>query len=278
MTASVRDFYDGLAADYHLVYGDRWDDAVAHQGAVLDRLIRELHLGAADILDCSCGIGTQAIGLALRGHRVHGTDISERSLERARAEAARLGADLSFAVADFRDLASVAGTFDVVISCDNALPHLLEEAEIERALRAMRSKLRSGGLLVASIRDYDNERPPAPPPYVVDGPPRRLVVRMHDWDAPDSALYTVRFFFITETDGEWELTHHGARYRALPRAELEAAAADAGFDDIVWRDADDVGYHQPLLTARAWGPQAGTRVERSDSQAARRSGGNAGLK
>ena len=35
----VADFYDGLAADYHLVYGDRWDDAVAHQGEVLDRLI-----------------------------------------------------------------------------------------------------------------------------------------------------------------------------------------------------------------------------------------------
>jgi hypothetical protein len=34
---SVVDFYDGLAADYHLVYGDRWDDAVAGQGAALDR-------------------------------------------------------------------------------------------------------------------------------------------------------------------------------------------------------------------------------------------------
>jgi hypothetical protein len=115
----------------------------------------------------------------------------------------------------------------------------------------MRSKLKPGGLLVVSIRDYDKERPPAPPPYVVDGPPRRIVVRIHDWDAPDSPLYTVRFFFITETDDGWELTHHGARYRAMPRAELAAAAADAGFDEIVWREADDVGYHQPLLTARA---------------------------
>ena len=88
----------------------------------------------------------------------------------------------------------------------------------------------------------------------------------------------MRFFFITEADGEWELTHHGARYRALQRAELEAAAADTGFDDIAWREADEVGYHQPLLTARAWESQAATRVERSDSQAARRSGGSAGLK
>ena len=247
----VADFYDGLAADYHLVYGDRWDDAVARQGEVLDGLIRELHGGAADVLDCSCGIGTQAIGLALRGHRVQGTDISERSLERARAEAARLGAEVAFAVADFRDLATVAGTFDVVISCDNALPHLLEEAEVASALRAMRSKLQPGGALIVSIRDYDKERPPPPSPYVVAGPPRRLVVRMHDWDAPDSPLYTVRFFFITETDGDWDLAHHSARYRALPRAELEAAAADAGLGDLRWRE--DIDYHQPIVTARAPG-------------------------
>jgi glycine/sarcosine N-methyltransferase len=248
---SAEDFYDGLAADYHLVFGDRWDDAVAHQGEVLDALIREALGRAADVLDCSCGIGTQTIGLALRGHRVVGTDISERSLERARVEAARLGADVSFAVADFRDLATVHRTFDVVLSCDNALPHLLEEAEIADALRAMRSKLRPGGLLLLSIRDYDKERPSPPPPYVVAGPPRRLVVRMHDWDAPDSPMYTVRFFFIIETDEGWELAHHGARYRAMRRAELTDAAAGAGFEDIVWRE--DVGYHQPIVTARAPG-------------------------
>jgi glycine/sarcosine N-methyltransferase len=92
VASSVRDFYDGLAAEYHLVYGDHWDDAVARQGKVLDTLIRDVHGDAADVLDCSCGIGTQAIGLALRGHRVHGTDISEPSLERARVEATRLGA------------------------------------------------------------------------------------------------------------------------------------------------------------------------------------------
>jgi glycine/sarcosine N-methyltransferase len=251
VVSSVRDFYDGLAADYHLVYGDRWDDAVARQGEVLDGLVREVHDASAEVLDCSCGIGTQAIGLALRGHRVHGTDISEPSLERARVEAARLGASVSFAVADFRDLASVSGIFDVVLSCDNALPHLLDEAEIASSLRAMRSKLRPGGLLIISIRDYDKERPPAPPPYVVAGPPRRLVVRLHDWDAPDSPYYTVRFFFLTETEDGWTMTHHGARYRAMPRTELTAAASAAGFDDIAWREAGDVGYHQPILTARA---------------------------
>ena len=155
MVPSVVDFYDGLASDYHLVYGDRWDEAVERQGAALDRLIRHARPGATDILDCSCGIGTQAIGLARRGYRVSGTDLSQRSVERARLEAARLGAEIAFGVADFRDLAKVAGEFDVVISCDNAVSHLLGDADLSRALREMRSKLRPGGLLVVSTRDFD---------------------------------------------------------------------------------------------------------------------------
>lgn len=250
-------FYDGLAADYHLVYGDRWDEAVTRQGAVLEWLIRRALPHAGDVLDCSCGIGTQAIGLALRGFRVHGTDVSPRSIERARGEAARLGADVTFEVDDFRRLESVAGDRDVVISCDNAIPHLLDEADIPRALAAMRAKLRPGGLLVVSIRDYDAalvDRPATAPPLLIDGMPRRLFVRMHDWDGPDSRLYTVRFFFLTETGDAWTLSQHAARYRAITSAELRSAAVEAGYGEVVWHAAEDVGFHQPVMTAVNTGP------------------------
>jgi SAM-dependent methyltransferase len=71
----------------------------------------------------SCGVS----GLARRGYRVHGTDISERSLDRARKEAERLGAMVSFGACDFRDLSSIDGLFDVVIACDNSIPHLSPE-------------------------------------------------------------------------------------------------------------------------------------------------------
>src|SRR4051812_32653480 len=97
-------FYDGFAPDYHLAYADRWDAAVERQGAVLDRLIHAAVPDAHDVLDCSCGIGTQAIGLALRGYAVRGTDLSGGAIARARAEAERLGAPVTFAVADIRDL------------------------------------------------------------------------------------------------------------------------------------------------------------------------------
>jgi ubiquinone/menaquinone biosynthesis C-methylase UbiE len=73
-SVSVKDFYDELARDYHLIFAD-WDASMARQAEVLDGMLRQ-HLGpgAQRILDCSCGIGTQAIGLALAEHDVVASD------------------------------------------------------------------------------------------------------------------------------------------------------------------------------------------------------------
>ena len=120
---SVVDFYDELAPEYHLIYED-WNTAVEHQSVALDRLVRSRLPDAQSVLDCSCGIGTQAIGLAGHGYNVHGTDVSERALDRARLEAIRRGLDIAFTACDIRNLERVHGTYDVVMSCDNALPHL----------------------------------------------------------------------------------------------------------------------------------------------------------
>ena len=254
MVSDTVRFYDGLAADYHLVYGDRWDEAVTQQGAALARVIRDADPGAATVLDCTCGIGTQAIGLAREGFQVTGTDISERSIARARVEAKRLGVQVALGVADIRELAGVAGRFDVVLSADNALPHLLEDVELASGLAAMRSRLHRDGLLVITTRDYDwalVERPPIAPPLLIAGPPRRVVVRLHDWDTPTSSFYTVRFLICTEREGGWSIEHHGARYRAITRRALTALAAAAGFSDVTWRSGPEVDFHQPVMTATA---------------------------
>jgi len=115
MTDPIQHFYDDLAREYHLLFAD-WPATVRWQGALLDRLIRAYQ--SADrpsILDCACGIGTQALGLALLGHTVHGTDRSPAAVERARQEAAHLGLGVTFGVADMRTLdADVANIFDVI--------------------------------------------------------------------------------------------------------------------------------------------------------------------
>jgi 2-polyprenyl-3-methyl-5-hydroxy-6-metoxy-1,4-benzoquinol methylase len=133
---SVWGFYDRLAADYHLIFDD-WRQAIVLQSGRLDVLIQAQSSRSLPmtLLDCSCDIGTQAIGLAQRGYTVHATDLSPVAVERARQEALTMGVEITFGVADFRTLAKqVEGAFDVVLSCDNALPHLLGDTDLHLAV------------------------------------------------------------------------------------------------------------------------------------------------
>src|SRR5689334_9780820 len=102
MPDPVINFYDSLSSHYHLIFSN-WRDAVIHHGEILDKLIRtQINISpATSLLDCSCGIGTQAIGLALRGYRVHASDISSKAVERAKKEAQALNVPVTFSVADF---------------------------------------------------------------------------------------------------------------------------------------------------------------------------------
>ena len=251
MADSVAGFYDGLAAEYHLLFAD-WDASVRRQGKVLDRLIvGQVGAGVRRVLDCSCGIGTQAIGLALRGYRVHGTDISPAALALARREAARLGATLTTGVADLRALETVSGMFDVVLSCDNAVPHLLADDDLERAAAGMHAKLRPDGLLVISMRDYDQiiaERPRAELPRVFDRPDgRQIAFQVWDWDA-DAPTYTLHLYIVREGAGGWETHHEATVYRALRRDAWAGIVRAAGFREVAWHQLEESGYYQPILT------------------------------
>ena len=111
---------------------------------------------SARILDCACGIGTQAIGLAAVGYNVTGSDISDGALSEAKARAQKHQVHIRFEQADFCALSDTfAERFDIVIAMDNALPHMLSEAALKDAVRSISNRLKTGGLFVASIRDYD---------------------------------------------------------------------------------------------------------------------------
>ena len=255
MNDSVTEFYDSLSSHYHLIFAN-WRASVLRQGEILDTLLRKhIHVSSTtSVLDCSCGIGTQAIGLALRGYQVHASDISPKAVERAKKEAQALDASLTLSVADFRYLDQhIAGTYTVVLSCDNALPHLLTDNELLLATKSMKTKLQKDGLLVLSIRDYDQlikEKPRAELPRVFDTTEgRRITFQVWDWNA-DGTTYTLNHFIVKQTDTTWEALHHQTHYRALQRNELTALLAEVRLTAIRWHMPDVTGFHQPIVTAR----------------------------
>lgn len=243
-------FYDDLADDYDALHAD-WPNSVRWQGEVLDALIRG-ELGAAPqrVLDCSCGIGTQAIGLALRGHDVLATDLSPASVARARREAAALGATLATGVADFTRLAEqVEGTFDCVLSCDNSVAHLHEDEDLRRFCEGVVAKLRPGGLAVVSLRDYEALRAERVSGHPVRFGPGTISFQIWEWD-DGGRSYELAQFTLRGEGEDWQTTCRRTRLRALLRNELCDALGAAGLADVRWRTPEETGYYQPIVTAR----------------------------
>jgi SAM-dependent methyltransferase len=246
----ARDFYDELAPDYDAIHSD-WHASVRAQGAVLDRLIRgELGDAPQRILDCACGIGTQAIGLALRGHDVLATDLSPVAVARAREEAKALGASLATGVADFTRLAEqVEGTFACVLSCDNSVAHLHGDDDLARFAEGVVAKLRPGGLAVVSLRDYEALRAERVAGHPVRFGPGTISFQIWDWD-DTGRTYELAQFTLRGAGEEWRTSCRRTRLRALLQSELCAALSDAGLAEVRWRTPDETGYYQPIVTAR----------------------------
>ena len=126
MTMDTAKSYDALARHYHLIF-ENWEASLERQAAVLSSIL-ELKCGlpgTARVLDCACGIGSQSLGLAKLGFRIHSCDVSARAVERARLEASRRSLDIRFSVANVLDLRGLGDSdFDAAICMDNSLPHL----------------------------------------------------------------------------------------------------------------------------------------------------------
>jgi len=252
MAPTSLDFYETLAEYYHLIFED-WGRSIERQAGVLNPLIvKQTGRSSVNLLDCACGIGTQAIGFAQAGHRVVASDSCRAAVDRAEREARRRDLDISFFVSDMTSLDEIARSdFDVVAALDNALPHLTS-FQVRKAVRAVGSKLEPHGLFIASIRDYDNlilQRPTIQgPAFYGEGGERRIVHQVWDWI--DNEKYTVHLYITTQSGEDWVAHHFTTEYRCLLRNELASALTSAGFEQVQWLMPEQSGFYQPIVLAR----------------------------
>ena len=252
MTEKIQSFYDALAENYHLIFED-WERTIERQAKILGALLEaELSAHPLRILDCACGIGTQSIGFAAMGHHVVASDLSRKAVNRAQREAERRSLKISFHVSDMTSLREVPESgFDVVAAMDNALPHL-SAVQLRQAVRSMASKLKPGGIFIASIRDYDQiirEKPVAQPPaFYGNQASRRIIHQIWDWIEDDR--YVVHLYITTHSGRGWKAHHFVSEYRCLLRGELSSVLTDAGFADVRWLMPAESGFYQPIVLAR----------------------------
>jgi len=244
-------FYDQLAPYYKYVYQD-WDASVARQARILDEVIREYsQLSVKTLLDASCGIGTQSIGLARLGYQVSASDLSAGEIEKAKIEATNSGLSIDFRVADMRQVNEVfPGPFDVVISCDNSIPHLLSDADILMSFKQFYQCTKEGGLCLVSVRDYaqmehqDGKKMFPRTVHPIEG---GQLVMFDVWDF-DRDQYEITTYIIEDKGGSQAAAHilHGGRYYCVGISTLENLFVKAGFRKVqTLMDR----FFQPLMVA-----------------------------
>ena len=244
-------FYDNLASQYDKLFLN-WQATIQEQAVILDRLFVDNGFDkSAHILDCACGIGTQAIGLAVQGYNITASDISDGELAEARGRAAKNNVQLPFVNADFCALSETfSEQFDIVICMDNALPHMLTKSALEAAIKSITNQIADDGMFVASIRDYDAllmDKPPYSPPYIhKTNKGQRVSFQTWGWDGEHYKLTQ----YIIDDEETLQISKFDCEYRATRREELTNLLVANGCSEVVWKFPEETGFYQPIVIAK----------------------------
>ncbi len=247
----IQTFYDNLASQYDKLFLD-WQATTDEQATILHKLFKQNGFdNTANILDCACGIGTQAIGLAKLGYNITASDISDGEIAEAKIRAKNAKVNISFQNADFCELSKAfTQQFDIIIAMDNALPHMLSHNDLERAIKSIANQIAKNGIFVGSIRDYDSllkEKPPYSPPYIhktANG--KRVSFQTWDWHEENYKLTQ----YIIEYGEKLTVSKFDCEYRATRRQELTDLFIANGCKNVVWLIPEETGFYQPIIVAK----------------------------
>jgi len=248
----TENYYNCLAPYYKFIYPN-WDASVQRQAEMIDSVIREfVGKKSKTVLDVACGIGTQSIGLAHLGYKVTSSDLSSAEIDQARQEAARYGVEIEFQVADMRQVWEIyQRQFDVVIACDNAVPHLLSDVEILLAFKQFYQCTKSNGGCIISVRDYAQlerkDKQKQIYPRLVHQTDDGQVILFDVWNF-DGDYYEITTYIVKDT-GKFEAQSQvirGGKYYCVGISTLERLFRETGFREVI--SLQD-RFFQPLLVA-----------------------------
>ena len=145
-TSALASHYDQEAKHY-----DAFNEANSAPVNQLIESILQQHQ-VHNVLDLTCGTGSQVFYLADKGYNVVGIDINAQMLAIAQQKNQQCGLALRFELGDIRT--SNVGQFDAVVSMFNAIGHLTK-IDFATALANINANLKPGGLYLFDIFNLD---------------------------------------------------------------------------------------------------------------------------
>ena len=208
------------------------------------------------VLDCACGIGQLAVGLALGGFDVVASDASPAMVQRTEQLAADNGVDLRAVTCAWEDLTpeTVGGPFDAVFCVGNSLTHAPDGDARRAALGAMASVLRGDGLLVVTSRNWERQRGRGSGLEIADELVERhgrsgLVV--HNWSIPeawDAPHFLDVAVVLIDPSGKVTTTAERLSFRPFTHTDLDEDLRHSGLTPETSTYTDDADRY--LVTAR----------------------------
>jgi SAM-dependent methyltransferase len=250
--------YSDLSPYYHDWSALPWVRNMQRQADELAWLLPSLgYPPPARVLDFTAGMGTQPIGLALKGYRPTALDLSPVQIDRAWREAAQQGVEhlIEWIVGDALEASRlVDGPFDVALSFGNSLPLLGSRENILAALREIAKNLRPGGTLLLSVADYSDllrTRPSVIQSGRVDNADRKGAwLETAQW-LDGARQYISDVYFIYTEPAQCVRHYSFAALYALTDDDLADLLHEAGFVDHARYSKDRVpAFSCPLHKAR----------------------------
>jgi SAM-dependent methyltransferase len=209
----------------------------------------------AQILDCACGIGLLAVGLAEAGFRVTACDASPAMVDRTQALARTHGVEVSTRVCRWDQLPDQGwqDRFDAVLCVGNSLAHAVGRGGRRAAIDGMAFVLRTGGVLALASRNWEQIRSAGSRLDVwdrlVERAARKAVV-VYSWQVPPSwdTEHRLEISVAVQDGDRLHVTTELLSIWPFRHEELRADVAAAGLSLVgSTYDATQTGY---LVTAQ----------------------------
>jgi glycine/sarcosine N-methyltransferase len=246
-------FYDQLAPSYDVMTG--FESRLAREQPMFQRLVKEYDIHSA--VDAGAGSGFHALLLAKLGVRVTAVDVSEKMLEQAVRHAYDLNLTIRLVRSTFGDLPQVMHEkVDAVFCLGNSLPHILDDADLQKAIAGFSGVLKPGGVLVTQILNYEKILSQRERIVGVQQKGDVMFVRFYDFVDP---LVQFNIMMLHHRADTWEPALQSTLLRPLTRQDLLSPLDAAGFEDAAFYGSMSLEEYAPpqsrdlVLVARTRG-------------------------
>lgn len=199
-------------------------------------------LSGRRLLDVACGTGKSFLPMAKRGWSVTACDISPAMVAVAEKNAAEEGVHADLMVTDMRELPNL-GPFDLAWCLTDAMNYLLSPEDLVSAFSAMRSNLRSGGILAFDVNTLLAFQTFFTEEVVVEANGRRMVWKGNGTPDVDPRSISEAVFEVTIDEAAIQPTPSVHRQRHFPEADVLAALKQA---DLTCVDVFGIHYDAVL--------------------------------